>query len=86
MTEVKLKQTYSGRRWMLLSLFMLGMTALLWRAVDLQVFNKGFLQNHGDARSIRVVEIPAHRGMIIDRNGEPLAISTPVSSIWGNAT
>ena len=82
MTEVKLKQTYSGRRWMLLSLFMLGMTALLWRAVDLQVFNKGFLQNHGDARSIRVVEIPAHRGMIIDRNGEPLAISTPVSSIW----
>jgi cell division protein FtsI (penicillin-binding protein 3) len=61
---------------------MLGMTALLWRAVDLQVFNKGFLQDHGDARSIRVVGIPAHRGMIIDRNSDPLAISTPVSSIW----
>jgi len=82
MTEVKLKQTYTGRRWMLLGLYMLGMTALLWRAVDLQVLNNIVLQEHGDARALRVVSIPAHRGMIIDRNGDPLAISTPVSSIW----
>ena len=58
------------------------MVGLLFRAVDLQVLNKEFLQDHGDARALRVVKIPAHRGMITDRNGESLAISTPVNSIW----
>ncbi len=70
------------RRWFLLSLYTLGMAGLLFRAVDLQVLNKEFLQDHGDARALRVVKIPAHRGMITDRNGESLAISTPVNSIW----
>ena len=55
---------------------------LLWRAVDLHVFHKEFLQDQGDARYLRVVPIPAHRGMIMDRHGEPLAISTPVDSVW----
>ena len=55
---------------------------LVWRAVDLHVFHKDFLQNQGDARYLRVVPIPAHRGMIVDRHGEPLAISTPVDSVW----
>lgn len=73
---------YNRRRWLLLGLFLLGMGSLMWRAVELQVFNKAFLQEHGDARALRVVEIPAHRGMITDRNGEPLAVSTPVNSIW----
>jgi cell division protein FtsI (penicillin-binding protein 3) len=59
-------------------------TALLWRAVDLQVLDKQFLQDQGDARHLRVVEIPAHRGVITDRNGEPLAISSPVDSVWVN--
>ena len=58
------------------------MLLLMWRALDLQVLNKDFLQEHGDARALRVVDIPAHRGMILDRNGEPLAVSTPVNSIW----
>lgn len=58
--------------------------ALSWRAVDLQVLDKQFLQNQGDARHLRVVEIPAHRGVISDRNGEPLAISSPVDSVWVN--
>jgi len=70
------------RRWFLLSLYTFCMAGLLFRAVDLQVLNKEFLQNHGDARALRVVKIPAHRGMITDRNGESLAISTPVNSIW----
>jgi cell division protein FtsI (penicillin-binding protein 3) len=73
---------YENRRLILISLFLLGMAALMWRAVDLHVLNKEFLQEHGDARALRVVEIPAHRGMILDRNGEPLAVSTPVHSIW----
>ena len=43
-----------------------------------------FLQGQADARHLRVVQVPAHRGMITDRNGEPLAISTPVQSVWAN--
>jgi cell division protein FtsI (penicillin-binding protein 3) len=54
------------------------------RAVILQFTDRAFLQNHGDARMLRTVSIPAHRGMITDRFGEPLAISTPVSSVWAN--
>lgn len=57
---------------------------LVWRALDLQVLDRGFLQDQGDARHLRELVIPAHRGMITDRNGEPLAISTPVDSIWVN--
>jgi len=57
---------------------------LIWRLVDLTVLNRAFLQGQGDARTLRTVTIPAHRGMIMDRNGEPLAISTPVDSIWVN--
>lgn len=61
----------------------LGFAAVLcWRAVDLNVFNKDFLQSQGDARYLRVQPVAAHRGMILDRNGEPLAISTPVDSVW----
>lgn len=63
-------------------LVVLACAALVWRAVDLHVFNKQFLQNQGDARALRVEQVSAHRGMITDRFGEPLAISTPVDSIW----
>ena len=70
------------RWWLLLTLFTLAMSVLLWRAADLQLLNNDFLRNHGDARSVRVVTIPAHRGVITDRNGEPLAMSTPVHSVW----
>ncbi len=57
---------------------------LLWRAVDLQLTHQAFLQNQGAARYLRVVDIPAHRGNILDRHGAPLAISTPVQSVWVN--
>ncbi|WP_417765807.1 peptidoglycan D,D-transpeptidase FtsI family protein [Spongiibacter tropicus] len=61
---------------------------LLARALTLQVLDvdRGyrFLQGQGNARTIRTEIIPAHRGMISDRNGEPLAVSTPVASIWAN--
>ena len=74
--------TYPVRRWLILSVFLTASSCLLWRAFDLQILNKDFLQNHGDARSLRTVKIPAHRGVITDRNGEPLAVSTPVESVW----
>ena len=59
-------------------------SGLLGRAVYLQVLDKQFLLDQGDERHLRVVEMPAHRGMILDRNGQPLAVSTPVDSIWMN--
>ncbi len=73
---------YPMRRYLVLLVFFVGMSSLMWRAFDLQILRKDFLRDHGDARSLRVVDIPSHRGMITDRNGEPLAISTPVNSIW----
>lgn len=57
---------------------------LIWRMVDLTVLHRQFLQGQGNARSLRVVDIPAYRGMITDRNGTPLAVSTPVESVWVN--
>ena len=75
---------YRGRRIFLLSVMLVAVGLLVCRAVDLQLFHQAFLQEQGDARSLRVVSIPAHRGMITDRNGEPLAISTPVDSIWAD--
>lgn len=64
--------------------FLLLLLILIWRMVDLTVLHRQFLQGQGNARSLRVVDIPAHRGMIMDRNGTPLAISTPVESVWVN--
>ncbi|GAB1231544.1 penicillin-binding protein 2 [Ferrigenium sp. UT4] len=63
---------------------LLGMVGLFARAIYLQGVHTDFLQQKGDARYSRVVEVPAHRGMITDRNGEPLAISTPVDSVWAS--
>lgn len=57
---------------------------LVWRLADIQVMNPDFLRYQGDARHVRKVPVSAHRGMILDRHGEPLAISTPVHSIWLN--
>ena len=65
-------------------LLLAGLVVLLARAVYLQGINNNFLQQKGDARYGRVVEIHAHRGMITDRHGEPLAVSTPVESVWAS--
>ncbi|MFT6916085.1 MAG: cell division protein FtsI (penicillin-binding protein 3) [Motiliproteus sp.] len=74
--------SYTGR--FRLMLLMLSVLALLVAAkiVYLHLFENEFLKGQGDARSLRVVSIPGHRGMILDRNGEPLAVSAPVESIW----
>ena len=64
--------------------FTLILAVIIWRVLDLMVFNRQFLKNQGDARSVRTIEIPAYRGMITDRNGVPLAISTQVESVWVN--
>lgn len=57
---------------------------LLGRGIWLQVFNDTFLKEQGQARYARNLKLEANRGMITDRNGEPLAISTPVQSVWAS--
>ena len=78
------KPQYQFRRMIVLSVFALLISGLFYRALDMQVLNQAFFQQQGDARHIRTVPISAHRGDIYDRNGEPLAISTPVDSVWIN--
>jgi len=56
--------------------------ALVVRAVHLQIINTDYLQSQGDARYLRVQKEQPTRGMIVDRNDQPLAISSPVDSIW----
>ena len=82
MKQQDIIKDYPFRRVVVMTMFGVIVSVLVWRAFDLQILRKEFLRDHGDARSVRVVNIPAHRGMIMDRNGEPLAISTPVHSIW----
>ena len=73
-----------ARRFVLIGLMLSGFVVLAGRSAQLQLVDQAFLQQQGDARHLRVVQVPAHRGMIVDRNGEPLAISTPVQSVWVN--
>ncbi len=77
-------RSYRWRSTVILSLVLLCAAGLIARAVELQLLDHGFLASQGDARSMRVVKIAAHRGAITDRNGEPLAVSTPVDSVWVN--
>lgn len=58
--------------------------AIGWKVSILHILERDFLQTQGDARTIRTEPIIANRGIITDRNGEPLAVSTPVMSIWIN--
>jgi cell division protein FtsI (penicillin-binding protein 3) len=76
----------SARRRMVIVVGLLGLASigLVARAFDLQVVRKQFYQRQGDARFLREMPIPVSRGTIFDRNGEPLAVSTPVMSIWAN--
>lgn len=84
----KLTPMPSGKNWrfkfvggflVLLALLLVGKLA------DHQVLmNHAFLERQGEARTVRTENIQAHRGMITDRNGEPLAVSTPVVTLWAN--
>jgi len=83
-TKTQTAKRFVGRVTLVLVFFSLIAVALAARAVHLQVLNKEFLNQQADTRHLRRERISAHRGTITDRNGEPLAISTPVDSIWAN--
>ena len=71
------------RRWILV-LFLAGFLTLILRALYLQGLNKGFLQEKATATSNRIISLAADRGKITDRNGNILALSTPVFSVNAN--
>ncbi len=70
------------RAWFALGVIALGAAGLAARAVELQLVDREFLIGRGEAAAVREVRVEAHRGAIVDRNGRPLAISTPVESVY----
>ena len=82
------KTTVAERaRWrtaLLLAGFALCACALEGRILYLQLVDKDFLEGQANDRHLRTVQISAHRGSLTDRFGEPLAVSTPVDSIYAN--
>ena len=83
-TKQQTARRFTGRVSLVIAFFMLAAVSLVARAVHLQVLNKDFLNKQADTRHLRTEKISAHRGSIMDRNGDPLAISTPVDSVWAN--
>ncbi len=74
----------SWRFYFVNSIILLTVAGLIGRMVDLAVVKRVFLLDQGNARAVRVISEPAFRGMIMDRNGYPLAVSTSVYSVWIN--
>ncbi len=72
------------RLWVIIFFLIIIFLALIGRLIYLTIFNRSFLIKQGQARTLRIEDIPAFRGIITDRNGQPLAVSTPVDSIWIN--
>ncbi|TXL23608.1 cell division protein [Methylococcaceae bacterium HT2] len=87
-TEKKIRNSYtddfSGRRKLVIGLMLLAMLGLIVKAVQLQVLDTQFLQKQARSRHVGTVQIAAYRGQIKDRNGESLAVSAPVGSVWVN--
>ena len=89
MTRARKKTPALAWRFYLVVAVLASLLALLvGRILSLQVLDtergREFLQDQGERRSVRTAEIPAYRGVITDRRGEPLAVSTPVVSIWAD--
>ena len=72
------------RQYLVLFVLFCCVSLIGWKVVALHILEREFLQGQGDARTIRTVPLVANRGLITDRNGEPLAVSTPVKSLWVN--
>lgn len=89
MKRVKIKKKrvisfISWRFYFVMGIIAFFITILIARVVYLTLINQSFLRTEGNARTVRVVDIPAFRGVILDRNGHPLAVSAEAFSIWAN--
>jgi cell division protein FtsI (penicillin-binding protein 3) len=83
--KAEYRPEFLAARHFLVLLVLFGLLAgLIGRALYLQIVEQDFLADQGVQRQIRTIETPAYRGTILDRFGTPLAISTPVDSIWVN--
>ncbi|MDX1803709.1 MAG: penicillin-binding transpeptidase domain-containing protein [Alcanivorax sp.] len=81
----KTRQPNHRLRWrFVLAFWVVCACLLIGRAFDLQVLQHGFLAHQGDIRNLRTEPLAAHRGVIRDRDGRPLAVSTPVVTLWAN--
>lgn len=78
------RPSFEKRRRTLFIIMGLVAVVLVGQASARQVFQTDFLQKEGARRYLRAIEIPADRGMILDRNGERLAVSIPVDTIWAD--
>ncbi|MFW1677562.1 peptidoglycan D,D-transpeptidase FtsI family protein [Pontibacter sp. JAM-7] len=72
------------RLWLVMLLLLLVALGITGRMLGLYITEQDFLQGQGEARTVRVIQAPAHRGIIADRHGEPLAVSAPVATIWAD--
>lgn len=77
-------QQFARRSWVMVGLLAVLGLGILARAIDLQVLKRGFLTEQGSERFMRTASMPAHRGNIVDRFGEPIAVSTPVTTVAVN--
>lgn len=75
---------FQGRRLFLMLALLVVIGVLMLRAAWLELFQQEWLQKQADKRQMREVTVQAYRGMVLDRNGEPMAISSPVKSLWCN--
>ena len=75
---------FRGRARMLAGFLALTALALIGRSMQLQVFDRQFIVKQADMRHARTAKLEAHRGAIVDRFGEPLAVSSPVDTVWVN--
>lgn len=72
------------RLWLVCGFLLVLLVALLGRITYINLTERQFLIRQGDLRSVRELPVLAHRGMITDRHGQPLAVSTPVVALWGD--
>jgi cell division protein FtsI (penicillin-binding protein 3) len=77
-------ESFRGRLRVVLGFLALACVGLVARAAHLQLIDQQFYAKQGNARFMRETKLAAHRGAILDRNGEPMAASTPVDTVWAN--
>lgn len=83
--NTKFQPSFAAWRFYLtLSIIALAVSGLAWRVFDLAILDQHFLRQQGNERILRLISTPSFRGMIVDRNGFPLAVSTTVCSVWIN--
>lgn len=75
---------FTWRFYLVLLCILVAAIGLTFRVFDLAILDQHFLRQQGDERVLRLINTPALRGMLLDRNGFPLAVSTTVYSIWAN--